>query len=83
MQNFTRTHQKVRCRRTRGMGSNVPEYTSAGEYFYEGNKNLHKTETVFAKDWFVLNNAADRNRKFKEYCVYFEAMNQVVSVLWE
>ena len=38
---------------------------------------------MFAKDWFLLNNAEDRNRKFKEYCVYYEAMEQVISVLWE
>ncbi len=67
----------------RGIGNNVPEYTSAGEYFYEGTKNLNKTETVFAKDWFVLNNAADLNRKLKEFCVYYEAMDQVISLLWE
>jgi hypothetical protein len=66
-----------------GIGGSVPEYTSAGEYFYEGTKNLNKTEIVFAKDWFVLHNAEDRNRKFKEYCVYYEAMEQVISVLWE
>lgn len=66
-----------------GIGGSVPEYTSAGEYFYEGTKNLNKTETVFAKDWFVLYDKEDRNRKFKEYCVYYEAMNQVISVLWE
>jgi len=53
------------------------------EYIYEGTKNLNKTETMFAKDWFLLNNAEDRNRKFKEYCVYYEAMEQVISVLWE
>ena len=66
-----------------GIGSSVPEYTSAGEYFYEGTKNMNKTETVFAKDWFELYNKDDRNRKFKEYCIYYEAMNQVISVLWE
>lgn len=66
-----------------GIGSKVPEYTSAGEYFYEGTKNLNKTETVLAKDWFLLNNSDDRNRKFKEYCVFYEAMEQVISVLWE
>ena len=66
-----------------GINSEVPELTSAGEYFYEGTKNLNKTETVFAKDWFLLNNAEDRNRKFKEYCVYYEALEQVISVLWE
>ena len=66
-----------------GIGSNVPEYTSAGEYFYEGIKNLNKTETVFAKDWFLLSRKEDRNRSFKEYCLYYEPMNQVISVLWE
>jgi hypothetical protein len=66
-----------------GIDSKVPEYTSAGEYFYEGTKNMNKTETVFAKDWFQLYNTEDRNRKFKEYCVYYEPMNQVISVLWE
>jgi hypothetical protein len=66
-----------------GLGGKVPEYTSAGEYFYEGTKNLNKTETVFAKDWFVLYDKEDRNRKFKEYCLYYEAMDQVISVLWE
>jgi hypothetical protein len=66
-----------------GIGNSVPEYTSAGEYFYEGTKNLNKTETVFAKDWFVLYNTEDRNRKFKEYCMYFDTMDQVISVLWE
>ena len=66
-----------------GIGANVPEYTSAGEYFYEGTKNLNKTETVFAKDWFVLYKAEDCMRKFKEYCIYYEPMNQVISVLWE
>ena len=66
-----------------GADGSVPEYTSAGEYFYEGTKNLNKTETVFAKDWFVLHHTEDPNRKFNEYCIYYEPMDQVISVLWE
>lgn len=66
-----------------GAEGGVPEYTSAGEYFYEGTKNQNKTETVFAKDWFVLRQSEDRNRKFNEYCIYYEAMDQVISVIWE
>jgi hypothetical protein len=61
----------------------VPAYTSAGEYFYEKIKNYGKTETVYAKDWFVLSNPADRNRPFKEYCIYFEQIEQVISLIWE
>lgn len=66
-----------------GLNKAVPVYTSAGEYFYEGTKNLYKTETVNAKDWFILSNAYDRNRKFNEYCIYQDELNQVISVLWE
>lgn len=66
-----------------GADGSVPVNTSAGEYFYEGVKNLNKTETVFADDWFELKWSGDQNRKFKEYCLYYEPMDQVISVLWE
>jgi len=66
-----------------GQSGGVNEYTSAGEYFYEGKKNLYKTETVYAEDWFVIYNKEDRRRPFKEYCLYYEPMKQVISVIWE
>ncbi|MFN8135642.1 MAG: ImmA/IrrE family metallo-endopeptidase [Bacteroidales bacterium] len=66
-----------------GADGSIPQFTSAGEYFYEGTKNFNKTEVVFAEDWFVLSYATDRRRKFNEYCIYYEPLEQVISVLWE
>ena len=66
-----------------GLNNAIPDCTSAGEYFYEGVKNLKKTEIVFAEDWFIVYRAEDRRRRFKEYCLYFEKLNQVISVIWE
>jgi Zn-dependent peptidase ImmA (M78 family) len=66
-----------------GHKGQVPENTSAGEYFYQKIKNSNKAETVFASDWFSLNNYTDRLRKMFEYCYYFDSINQVISVIWE
>ena len=66
-----------------GHKGRVPENTSAGEYFYENKKNQNRAEIVFAGEWFRVNYKSDQNRKFLEYCYYFEGMNQVVSVIWE
>lgn len=66
-----------------GHKGRVPEKTSAGEYFYENTKNQTRAEVVFARDWFNLNNKSDLNRKFFEYCYYFDSIKQVVSVIWE
>jgi Zn-dependent peptidase ImmA (M78 family) len=60
----------------------LPENTCASEYFRDKTKYT-RTETVFADDWFVLQNSADRRRPFFEHCIYMERLNQVVSVLWE
>jgi hypothetical protein len=61
----------------------VPENTPAGEYFYEGVKNLGKTERVYAEDWFELKYASERRRGCYEYCIYQENLNQVISLIWE
>jgi len=66
-----------------GHKGRVPENTSAGEYFYEHKKNQKRAEVVFAGEWFRVNYKSDQNRKFFEYCYYFDGMNQVVSVIWE
>lgn len=66
-----------------GHKGKVPEYTSAGEYFYTNTKNQGKTEIVYAGEWFNLNYKEDKQRKFYEYCYYFDSVNQVVSILWE
>lgn len=66
-----------------GHKGRVPEYTSAGEYFYEKKKNPGKAEIVFAGEWFIVNYKSHQNRKMFEYCYYFDALNQVVSVIWE
>jgi Zn-dependent peptidase ImmA (M78 family) len=66
-----------------GHKGRVPENTSAGEYFYENKKNQNRAEIVFAGDWFSVKYKTDQNRKFLEYCYYFDGMNQVVSVIWE
>lgn len=65
-----------------GYKGRVPENTSAGEYFSDHVKYT-TTETVMAGDWFSLHYEADEIRKFYEHCFYFEAMKQVVSVIWE
>ena len=57
--------------------------TCAGEYFTDGTKYQKKPETVFAEEWFVLYNNSDQRRKLKEYCIYQESLNQVVSLIWE
>lgn len=65
-----------------GPGNTVPPNTSVGDYFKEGTK-YDRTETVFAEDWFILQNSSDRGRQFFEHCIYVERLNQVVSVIWE
>jgi len=66
-----------------GHRGRVPENTSAGEYFYENKKNQNRAEIVFAGEWFNVQYKSDQNRKFFEYCYYFDSLNQVVSVIWE
>lgn len=66
-----------------GNRGRVPENTSAGEYFYEGTKNMGKTEPVFAEDWFELRYASERRQGFFEYCIYQENLNQVISLIWQ
>jgi len=66
----------------RGLNDAVPVDTAAGEYFADGSK-YSKTQDVFAEDWFQLYSAEDRRRKFHEHCVYYEPLNQVMSILWE
>jgi len=61
----------------------MPVNTSAGEYFYENKKNQTRVETVFAGEWFNVRYKSDQNRKLFEYCYYHEAINQVISVIWE
>ena len=59
----------------------VPEDTAAGEYFSEKTK-YSETQIVYADDWFqVWDNKFDR--KFYEHCIYSDARNTVISVLWE
>lgn len=65
-----------------GIGGEVPECSAAAEYFREGTK-YEKAERVFAEDWFELWKADDRGRELFEYCVYYEALDQVISVIWE
>lgn len=65
-----------------GAGGEVPECSAAAEYFREGTK-YQKAERVFAGDWFELWRADDKDREFWEYCVYYESLNQVISVIWE
>ena len=60
----------------------VPVKTSVGDYFKDGTKYT-RTETVFAEDWFILQNSSDRGRQFFEHCIYIDRLNQVVSVIWE
>jgi len=64
------------------VNNELPECTAAAEFFADGTKYKNVQE-VFAEDWFVLFSATDRRRLFFEYCVYYEALNQVVSVIWE
>jgi Zn-dependent peptidase ImmA (M78 family) len=64
-------------------GFHVPKNTSAGEYFYDGVKNINSTELVFAGDWFRVYNKMDANREFCEYCFYSDKNNFVMSVIWE
>lgn len=66
-----------------GPAKQIPAATCAGEYFSDGTKYMHKTEKVFAEDWFVLWNSAHRRRPFFEHCIYQESQQQVISVLWE
>ncbi len=63
-------------------GDTVPVNTAAGEYF-QGHRKYTQTQTVFAEDWFLLNQSRDRGRKFSEHCIYYEPLKQVISVLWE
>jgi hypothetical protein len=63
-------------------GKGVPVNTCAFEFFDDGRK-YRSTETVYADDWFVLYRATDRRRAFNEYCIYYESLNQVISLLWE
>ena len=65
-----------------GPGEQVPHNTSVGDYYKDATK-YNRTETVFAEDWFILQNSSDRGRQFFEHCIYMERLNQVVSVIWE
>jgi hypothetical protein len=65
-----------------GVGRELPVNTAAAEYFDDG-RMYKSAEKVFAGDWFVLWNAADRRRPLQEYCVYYPRMKQVVSLVWE
>lgn len=60
----------------------LPVNTCASEYFRENTRYI-RTEKVFAGDWFLLQNPADRRRPFYEHCIYMDRFNQVISVLWE
>jgi hypothetical protein len=60
----------------------IPEGTAAGEFFETGTRYT-STQRVFAEDWFVLNGSADRSLELHEHCVYYEPLDQVVSVIWE
>jgi hypothetical protein len=65
-----------------GAGKELPENTAAMEFFEDG-RMYRREEKVFAEDWFVLWNSYDRRRPFKEYCIYYPALDQVISLLWE
>lgn len=65
-----------------GLNEQVPFNSSVGDYYKDGTK-YNRTETVFAEDWFILQNSSDCGRQFFEHCIYMERLNQVVSVLWE
>lgn len=60
----------------------IPDCTAAAEYFTDGTK-YNKAERVFAEDWFVLWNSRDQRRRFNEYCIYYDRLDQVVSLIWE
>ena len=65
-----------------GANNELPECTAAAEFFVDGTK-YRNVQEVFAEDWFLLFRSSDQRRPFNEYCVYYEALNQVVSVIWE
>jgi Zn-dependent peptidase ImmA (M78 family) len=65
-----------------GAGGEVPECSAAAEFYRDGTK-YQKAEKVFAEDWFEIWKSDDRGREFWEYCVYYEALDQVISVIWE
>jgi hypothetical protein len=65
-----------------GANNELPECTAAAEFFADGTKYKNVQE-VFAEDWFVLCRSSDQRRPLNEYCVYYEVLNQVVSVIWE
>lgn len=65
-----------------GNSGEMPECSAAAEYFRDGTK-YSNPERVFAEDWFVLWNREDKGRELNEYCIYYEALNQVISVIWE
>lgn len=65
-----------------GAGLDLPDCTAAAEFFADGTK-YSKPQKVFAEDWFVLYSDRDRRRPFNEFCVYYEPLGQVVSLVWE
>ncbi|NOQ76047.1 MAG: ImmA/IrrE family metallo-endopeptidase [Crocinitomix sp.] len=65
-------------------GFKVPEFSSAGQYFYEnGIKNVDSSEIVFAEDWFRIRNKEDVRRQFYEHCIYSDKNKFVMSIIWE
>jgi len=64
-------------------GFKVPVNTCAGQYFYENRTKNQESEIVFAEDWFRLNYDEDYGRQFFEHCIYADAYNFVLSVIWE
>jgi hypothetical protein len=66
----------------KGIKTNVPEYTLAGNFFKSGIK-YEETLPLNASDWFenVLNK--DLDREFYERCIYSDKYGFVLSIIWE
>lgn len=63
-------------------GRNVPRNTVMGEYFYKNNnRDVKKTEQVWAIDWFDYVKDYDTERFFYEYCIPHQ--DKALSIIWE
>lgn len=60
----------------------VPVCTVASEYFENKTKYISE-EIVYAEDWFDYVGKYDLRRVFFEKCIYSEAYNFIISVIWE
>jgi len=65
----------------KGYKNDISAWTVAGEFYSKRTKRTSNKEEVEAKEWFSI--GGEYNRVIYEKCIYSDAQNLVMSVLWE